>query len=149
MILTAAGVLAAAGATTFVVRTGGAASVATDSAPPTRTVVATSGPRTSAPVPAPVTVTVPGMPAETAVTLPPNTPAAIPLAQPMVDPRQVVYTVAGNQRPNDPITVVYADETGALRTVENVALPWRLTVVPEVPVNYVTASSGGSQRPMN
>lgn len=145
VILTAAGVLAAAAATTFVVRTGGAASVATDSAPPTRTVVATSGPRTSTPAPAPVTVTVPGMPAETAVTLPPSTPAAVPLAQPMVDPRQVVYTVAGNQRPNDPVTVVYADETGALRTVENVALPWRLTVVPDVPVNYVTASSGGSQ----
>lgn len=145
--LTAAGVLAAAAATTFVVRTGGAASVATDSdtAPPTRTVVATSGPRTSTPAPAPVTVTLPGIPAEIAVTVASSTPAAVPLAQPLVDPRQVVYTVAGNQRPNDPVTVVYADETGALRTVENVALPWRLTVVPDVPVNYVTASSAGSQ----
>ena len=145
--LTAAGVLAAVAATTFVVRTGGAASVATDSdaAPPTRTVVATSGPRTSTPAPAPVTVTLPGMPAETAVTVAPSTPAAVPLAQPRVDPRQIVYTVAGNVRPNDPVTVVYADETGALRTVENVALPWRLTVIPDVPVNYVTASSAGSQ----
>ena len=87
----------------------------------------------------------PGCRAETAVTVAPSTPAAVPLAQPLVDSRQVVYTVAGNQRPNDPVTVVYADETGALRTVENVALPWRLTVVPDVPVNYVTASSAGSQ----
>ncbi|MCI4676771.1 MmpS family transport accessory protein [Candidatus Mycolicibacterium alkanivorans] len=147
VVLTAVGVLAATAATTFVVRTGGAATVATDAAaPPTRTVVATSGPHTSAPAPAPVTVTMPGMPPETAVTLPPTTPAAAPLAaQPLVDPRLVVYTVAGNQRPNDPITIVYADETGALRTVENVALPWRLTVVPDVPVNYVTANSAGSQ----
>jgi hypothetical protein len=146
VVLTAVGVLAAAAATTFVVRTGGAATVSTDdAAPPTRTVVATSGPHTSAPAPAPVTVTMPGMPAETAVTLPPTTPAAAPMAQSTVDPRQVVYTVAGNQRPNDPITIVYADETGALRTVENVALPWRLTVVPDVPVNYVTANSAGSQ----
>lgn len=146
VILTAAGLLAAVAATTFVVRAGGAASVATDdTAPPTRTVVATSGPRTSAPAPAPVTVTMPGMPPETAVTLPPSTPAAAPLSQPLVDPRQIVYTVAGNQRPNDPVTIVYADETGALRTVENVALPWRLTVVPDVPVNYVTATSAGSQ----
>jgi hypothetical protein len=144
--MTAAGVLAAVAATTFVVRTGGSASVATDSdaAPPTRTVVATAGPRTSTPAPAPVTVTLPGMPAETAVTLAP-TPAAMPLARPVVDPRQVVYTVAGNVRPNDPVTIVYADETGALRTVENVALPWRLIVIPDVPVNYVTANSAGSQ----
>lgn len=143
--LAAAGVLAAAAATTFVVRTGEAASVATDSAPPTRTVVATSGPRTSTPAPAPVTVTIPGMPAETPVTVAPSTPTAVPLAQPLVDPRQIVYTVAGNVRPDDPVTVVYADETGALRTVENVTLPWRLTVIPDVPVNYVTASSAGSQ----
>ena len=146
--LTAAGVLAAAAATTFVVRTGGAASVATDSdtAPPTRTVVATSGPRdVDSGAGAGHRHRFRGMPAETAVTLAPSTPAAVPLAQPLVDSRQVVYTVAGNQRPNDPVTVIYADETGALRTVENVALPWRLTVVPDVPVNYVTASSVGSQ----
>lgn len=143
--LTAAGVLVAAVATTFVVKTGGAASVSTDGTPPKRTVVATSGPHPSTPPPAPVTVTVSGMPAETPVTVTPSTPAAAALAAPMVDPRQVVYTVSGNQRPDDPVTIVYADETGTLRTAENVALPWQLTVVPTVPVNYVTASSAGSQ----
>lgn len=35
-------------------------------------------------------------------------------AQPQVDLREVVYTVAGNQRPDDPVTVIYADETGTL-----------------------------------
>ena len=144
--LTTAGVLVAATATMFVVRTGDAASIATDSgATPTRTVVAVPGPRTSTPPPAPVTVTVPGLPVETPVMVTPPSPAAAPMAQATVDPGEIVYTVAGNQRPDDPVTITYADEAGALRTVENVSLPWRLTVVPTVPVNYVTASSNGSQ----
>ncbi|BBZ79996.1 hypothetical protein MANY_53330 [Mycolicibacterium anyangense] len=145
--MTAIGVVVAAVATTFVVKTGDAASISSagNETAAKRTVVATSGPRTPTPAPAPVTVTVDGLPPETPVLVPPSTPAAAALAAPMVDPRQVVYTVSGNQRPNDPVTVTYADETGALRTVENVALPWQLTVVPVVPVNYVTASSGGSQ----
>ncbi|MGY4711457.1 MmpS family transport accessory protein [Mycolicibacterium sp. CBM1] len=145
--LTVAGVLVATSATTFVVRTGDAATTIPDigSASPKRTVTATPGPLTSTPPAAPVTVTVPGLPVETPVVIAPSTPAAAPLAQPLVDARQVIYTVAGNQRPDDSVTIVYADETGALRTVENVALPWRLAVIPTVPVNYVTASSGGSQ----
>ncbi|BBY57207.1 MmpS family transport accessory protein [Mycolicibacterium sarraceniae] len=146
--LTTAGVLVAASATTLVVRTGEAATTTPDfgGATPTRTVVAVPAPRTSTPPLAPVTVTVPGLPVETPVLIPPTTaPTAAPMAQTTVDPRQIVYTVAGNQRPDDPVTITYADETGALRTSENVALPWRMTVVPTVPVNYVTASSGGSQ----
>lgn len=143
--LTTAGVLVAASATTFVVRTGDAATTTADTDPPKRTVIATPGPLTSTPPAAPVTVTVPGLPIETPVLVAPSTPPAAALAQPLVDPRQVVYTVAGNQRPDDPITIVYADETGALRTVENVSLPWTMTVIPNVPVNYVTANSGGSQ----
>ena len=43
------------------------------------------------------------------------------------------------------MTIVYADETGTLQRIENVTLPWTLTVTQEVPVNYVTASSRGSQ----
>lgn len=142
--LTTAGVLVAASATTFVVRTGDAATTTADTTPK-RTVIATPGPLTSTPPATPVTVTVPGLPVETPVLVAPSVPAAAPLAQPLVDPRQVVYTVAGNQRPDDPVTIVYADETGALRTVENISLPWTMAVIPTVPVNYVTASSGGSQ----
>lgn len=66
-------------------------------------------------------------------------------AQPMTDLREITYTIDGNQRPNDPVTVVYADETGALRTVENVTLPWTTTIIATLPVNYVTANSRGSQ----
>jgi hypothetical protein len=146
--LTTAGVLVAATATTYVIRTGDAATTTPEfgSATPTRTVVAIPAPRTSTPPLAPVTVTVPGLPVETPVMVTQSTaPAAAPMAQTTVDPRQVIYTVSGNARPDDPVTVTYADENGALRTAENVSLPWQLTVTPTVPVNYVTASSGGSQ----
>jgi hypothetical protein len=146
--LTTAGVLVAATATTLVVRTDNAATTTPEfgGATPTRTVVAIPAPRTSTPPLAPVTVTVPGLPVETPVLVAPTTaPAAAPMAQTQVDPREIVYTGAGNQRPDDPVTITYADETGALRTSENVSLPWRMTVVPNVPVNYVTASSNGSQ----
>lgn len=145
--MTAAGVLAAAAATTAVVRTGDAATTTAnpDGTSPNRTVIATSGPRPATTAPTAVTVTLPGSDAETPVSVPPSSVAAVPEALSTVDPRLVVYTVAGNQRPNDPVTVIYADENGALRTVENVTLPWTMTVVPTVPVNYVTAASAGSQ----
>ncbi len=65
-------------------------------------------------------------------------------AQPQ-DLREIVYTVAGNQRPDDRVTVVYADETGTLQTLQDVTLPWSLAVIPNLPVNYVTANSAGSQ----
>jgi hypothetical protein len=103
-----------------------------------RTVVATVGSGTPQAVPQAVTVT--GAPAEVPVRIESRS-----AAQPQLDLRQIVYTITGNQRPNDPVTVVYADETGTLRTVENVTLPWTMTVVPDLPVNYVTANSRGSQ----
>lgn len=152
--LTACGSLAVVAATAFVVKTGVAATTATESdgAPPTRTVVAVPGPQNANPPATAVTVTVPSRPAppqpsETFVSVAPNPPAGASGAQPMGDPREIVYTVAGNQRPDDHVTIVYADETGALRTAENVALPWTMTVVPspDAPVNYVTATSLGSQ----
>ncbi len=145
VVVTAAGVLAAAAATAAVVHTGDSATTTADHPSANRTVTATPGPRTASAPPTAVTVTLPGADIETPVSLPPSTVAAVPQAQTTVDPRLVVYTVAGNQRPNDPVTVIYADEDGALRTVENVTLPWSMTVVPTVPVNYVTANSAGSQ----
>lgn len=65
-------------------------------------------------------------------------------AQPRIDLREITYTVDGEQRPDGPVTVVYADETGALRTVENVTLPWTMTIIANLPVNYVTANGRGS-----
>ncbi len=139
VMMTAIGVLTVGAATMFVIKTGGPAT-AGDSGP--RTVVATAGPATPhAPAEA-VTVTVdPAAASETAVRLPGTAGSALP----PLDLRQIVYTVAGNQRPEDPVTVVYADETGTLRTLHDVTLPWTMTVTPELPVNYVTANGRGSQ----
>lgn len=101
-----------------------------------------------------------GTPRTVVATIDPGTPQAMPqsanievpvrvesrsAAQPQLDLRQIVYTIDGNQRPDDPVTVVYADETGSLQTLENVTLPWSITIIPNLPVNYVTANSRGSQ----
>lgn len=133
--------LAAAGAATMSVITAGGGATATDHAG-TRTVIATPGADTPHAAPQAVTVTVaPGALPEVPVRI----DAGAPGSRPRVDLRQIVYTIAGNQRPDDPVTVVYADETGALRTVQNVTLPWTMTLIPDLPVNYVTANSRGSQ----
>lgn len=127
-MFTVTGVLFAAVITMVVVRTGGSATAIDIEDPgPPRTVVATLAP-------------VNQQSAEIPVRLDPA-----PQAQAQTDLRQVVYTVAGNQRPDDRVTIVYADETGTLQKAENVTLPWSLTVTPAVPVNYVTATSRGSQ----
>jgi len=124
------GLLGITAATMFVIKAGGAATTADpDSPPPTRTVVATLAPNT------------PHASAE----IPVRVESVTPAASARVDLRQIVYTIAGNQRPNDPVTVVYADETGEMHTLDNVTLPWTLAVTPDVPVNYVTANSAGSQ----
>ena len=147
--LTVTGTIAVAAATPIVIKTGVAATTVSEasSAPATRTVVATAGPRTAVPPAAAVTVTLPPSAAETPVSVAPTVPTDTPPAQPIGDPREIVYTVAGNQRPGDPVTIVYADDTGTLRTIENVSLPWTMAVIPspDAPVNYVTATSFGSQ----
>lgn len=136
--MTILGVLAVIAATMFVIKAGGAAT--TSGAGTLRTVVATAGPDTAAAAPEAVTVG-PADVAEIPVRIQTN---GVAVARPQ-DLREVVYTVAGNQRPDDPVTVVYADETGTLQTLRNVTLPWTMTVIPSVPVNYVTANSAGSQ----
>ena len=129
------GLTAAAAATMFVIKVG-LSDTGSGSTP--RTVIATVGPSTAHAVPQAVTVT--AVPAEVPVRIESKS-----ASQPKLDLRQIVYTIDGNQRPNDPVTIVYADETGALMTLENVTLPWTMTVVPDLPVNYVTANSHGSQ----
>ena len=135
LVVAALGVAAAAAATMFVIKVAGSD---TDSGSTPRTVVATVGPSTPHAMPQAVTVT--AAPAEVPVRIDSRS-----AAQPQLDLRQIVYTIAGNQRADDPVTVVYADETGTLQTLENVTLPWTMAVIPDVPVNYVTANSHGSQ----
>ena len=135
VVLTAAGVLATALATTYVIQTGTAATV--ESASTHRTVVATPGPATPHAAPQAVTMTVsPEVPVRV---------KGMAANQSPTDLRRVAYTVAGNQRPGDSVTVIYADETGSFQRAENVTLPWTLTLTPDIPVNYVYASSRGSQ----
>lgn len=127
--MTAIGILGVTAATMFVIKAGGAATTADpDGPPPPRTVVATIEPNTA------------NAASEVPVRLESNG-----IATAAVDLRRIVYTIAGNQRPDDPVTVVYADQTGELHTDTNVTLPWTMTVTPDVPVNYVTANSHGSQ----
>ena len=135
LAMTALGVTAA-GAVSLGLVNAGASAGRSGTAP--RTVVATAGPDTPHAVGQAVTVT--AAPAEVPVRI-----ESRAIAQPQLDLRHIVYTIAGNQRPDDPVTIVYADETGSLRTVENVTLPWTMTLVPDLPVNYVTANSHGSQ----
>jgi len=137
--MTVIGILGVTAATMFVIKAGGAATtVVPDSPPPTRTVVATIAPNTTAPnTTAPNTA---HAAAEVPVRLESNG-----IATAAVDLRRIVYTIAGNQRPDDPVTVVYADQTGELHTDTNVTLPRTMTVTPDVPVNYVMANSHGSQ----
>lgn len=122
--LTATGVAATALATTYVITTGTAATV--QDSP--RTVVATPGPAKPDSAPE-IPVHVQGMAANQSPT----------------DLRRVAYTVAGNTRPGDAVTVVYADESGTLQRADNVTLPWTITITPNVPMSYVYATSRGSQ----
>ena len=123
---TVIGLLGIVAATMVIIKSGGAATTSDpQSPPPTRTVVATVDPP--------------------AAEIPVRIESVAPAGRARSDLRQIVYTVAGNQRHDDPVTIVYADETGELRTLENVTLPWSLTLTPTVPVNYVTANSRGSQ----
>ena len=131
----ALGLTAAAAATMFVIKVAGSAPDS-DSSP--RTVVATFAPSTPQATAQAATVT--AVPAEVPVRIESKS-----ASQPQLDLRQIVYTIDGNQRPDDPVTIVYADETGSLQTVQNVTLPWTMTLVPDLPVNYVTANSHGSQ----
>lgn len=128
--MTALGVVATVAATMFVIKAGGTA-IAGDTAASPRTVVATVGPSTPMALGAEVPILV--------------APTGVAAARPQVDLREIVYTIAGNQRPNDPVTVVYADEIGELQTLRNVTLPWTMTILANLPVNYVTANSAGSQ----
>ncbi|MCW1958809.1 MAG: hypothetical protein KIH64_009735, partial [Mycobacterium sp.] len=102
------GLIAAVAAVMCVIKAGDAATTS-NSGP--RTVVATFNPKTPQ-----AAVHGDDIGAEVPVRVQASPMAA---SQPTLDLRQIVYTIAGNQRPGDPVTVVYADETGALRTVEN------------------------------
>ena len=157
MLLTGTGLLVTALATTYVIQSGatsGQGARVEDGRTAPRTVIATIGTETPAAPEAPAGAGVGAAGAQAvsvtadqaaALERPVQVPAPMAAAQPQVDLREVVYTVAGNQRPDDSVTVIYADETGTLQTLDDVTLPWTLAMTPALPVNYVYAKSRGSQ----
>lgn len=137
-------------ATTYALKTGASAGqeVTGENGRTTpRTVIATVGTERPAATAQAVTAQAVNEAADPAAALerPVQVPTPVAIEQSRVDLRTVVYTVAGNQRPDDPVTVIYADETGTLQTLENVTMPWTLTMTPALPVSYIYAKSRGSQ----
>ena len=89
------------------------------------------------------------LPPETVTSVSPSSTSETPTSEvaPPVDSRTIVYTVTGNHRIGDLVTVTYTDEHGALRTDLDVTLPWSRTVVldPNTEIGSVTALSLASQ----
>ncbi|HEY1443024.1 MAG TPA: MmpS family transport accessory protein [Mycobacterium sp.] len=142
-------------ATAVVINSGDSASTkATVGAPAPRTL--TSAPRTTTPPSAssPSTSRTPQLPPETVttVTTPNASPAQTPTAAPptiaapppiALNPRTVVYTVAGTKQLLDLVNIVYTDARGYPQTEFNVSLPWSKVIVlnPGVQTQSVIATS--------
>jgi Mycobacterium membrane protein len=75
----------------------------------------------------------------------PAPPAAAPppAGAPPAAPRQVTYSVTGSKAPFDQITITYTDASGMRRILNNVYIPWTLTLTPisQSDVGSVEASS--------
>ena len=144
--LTVTGTLAVAAATAFVIKTVAATTVSgANSTPAPQTVVATAGPRNTVPPATAVTVTLPASVAETPVSLAPTAPTDT-AAQPSAIHAKS-SPVAGNQRPEDTVTVVYADDTGTCGPSRTSPCPgpWPSPGARTPRSAYVTATSFGSQ----
>ncbi|HUE34749.1 MAG TPA: MmpS family transport accessory protein [Mycobacterium sp.] len=159
------GALVAIGAvaTAVVINSGDSASTkATVGAPVPRTL--TSAPRTTTPPSASSPSTSPGasrtpqLPPETVTTVttpnaaPTTAPTRMPTAAPppigappqiALNPRTVVYSVAGTKQLLDLVTIVYTDARGYPQTEFNVSLPWSKMIVlnPGVQTQSVVATS--------
>lgn len=69
---------------------------------------------------------------------PPPAPPSAPSA-----PGQVTYSVTGTKAPLDQITISFTDAAGMRRTLNNVYIPWTITLTPISPsgVGSIEASS--------
>lgn len=159
------GVVVALGAiaTAVIINSGDSATTKATVGPPAPLTSAPSAPRTSAtpsappsasPSPVPSATRAPQLPPETVTTVtPPSTqptlpPSAAPAPttsppSPLLNPRTVVYTVAGTKQLLDLVNVVYTDARGYPQTEFNVSLPWSKVVVlnPGVQTESVVATS--------
>ncbi len=91
----------------------------TSEAPPPPPPLPSEAPPPPAPAPAPAPV--PASPPQAA----PPPPTSAPTA-----PRQVTYSVTGTKAPFDQITIAYTDASGMRRILNNVYIPWTLTLTP-------------------
>jgi outer membrane biosynthesis protein TonB len=115
--------------------------------PPTTSVLPPPPPPTSEappPPPPPPTEAPPPPPAPAPAPAPaPPAAAPPPAGAPPAAPRQVTYSVTGTKAPFDQITITYIDASGMRRILNNVYIPWTLTLTPisQSDVGSVEASS--------
>ena len=115
--------------------------------PPTTSVLPPPPPPTSEappPPPPPPTEAPPPPPAPAPAPAPaPPAAAPPPAGAPPAAPRQVTYSVTGSKAPFDQITITYTDASGMRRILNNVYIPWTLTLTPisQSDVGSVEASS--------
>jgi outer membrane biosynthesis protein TonB len=115
--------------------------------PPTTSVLPPPPPPTSEappPPPPPPTEAPPPSPAPAPAPAPaPPAAAPPPAGAPPAAPRQVTYSVTGTKAPFDQITITYIDASGMRRILNNVYIPWTLTLTPisQSDVGSVEASS--------
>jgi len=115
--------------------------------PPTTSVLPPPPPPTSEappPPPPPPTAAPPPPPAPAPAPAPaPPAAAPPPAGAPPAAPRQVTYSVTGTKAPFDQITITYIDASGMRRILNNVYIPWTLTLTPisQSDVGSVEASS--------
>jgi outer membrane biosynthesis protein TonB len=105
----------------------------TSEAPPPPPPPTSEAPPPPPPAPAPAPAPAPPTAA------PPPAPAPAPPAA----PRQVTYSVTGTKAPFDQVTITYTDASGMRRILNNVYIPWTLTLTPisQSDVGSVEASS--------
>jgi outer membrane biosynthesis protein TonB len=96
------------------------------------------------PPPPPPPTEAPPPPAPAPAPAPANPPAAAPPATSApAAPRQVTYSVTGTKAPFDQITITYTDASGMRRILNNVYIPWTITLTPisQSDVGSIEASS--------
>jgi hypothetical protein len=117
-------------------------------APPSPSASVPSAPRTTQLPPETVTTVTPTLMPSTAPTLTPTLMPGAPLPTALpptaaLNPRTVLYTVAGTKQLFDLVNIVYTDARGYPQTEFNVALPWSKAIVlnPGVQTVSVVATS--------
>jgi serine/threonine protein kinase len=84
--------------------------------------------------------TVPPPPATSTAPAPETPPSPLPVGA------QVTYTVTGTKAPFDQITITYTDASGTRRILQNVLIPWTITLIPISPSDVGSIEATSLQR---